>query len=156
MKKQSVILVFMMSMLFAGSGYASCGMHKYTFPVKDAWINEAPPVAKVLAGFMKINNPTDKIQLLLGAESPAFEKVEMHRTVMEGDMAKMVRQESIEIPAQGQVEFAPGNLHLMLINPKQPIKAGDTVMITIKFENGKNSPVEFIVRSIDTARHSHH
>ncbi len=156
MKKTAVILVVVMALLITGAGYANCGHHQKDYSIEDAWIPEAPPVVKVLAGFMKIGNPTDQTQVLLGAESLAFEKIEMHRTVMEEGMAKMIQQKEIEIPAEGEVEFAPGGLHLMLINPNKPLKAREKITITLRFEGGKSIPVSFAVRPMEGMEHHHH
>ena len=157
MKKMVGKLIAIAALLFAGTLYADCGLHQHAPAIKDAWIREAPPVAKVMAGFMKIDNSTAKPMVLQGAESSLFEKVEIHRTVMEGGMARMERQAGVTVPAHGQLEFSPGGLHLMLVNPKQRLKAGDTVSITLEFEGGKSSPVVFTIRPLDnTEQHHHH
>ncbi len=150
MKKLLLIQLFTVGLLlFAGVGYAGCGQHDSKPFVKNAWIREAPPVAKVMAGFMSISNPADKAAVLLGAESPLFEKVELHRSTMENGVAGMEQQEKMEIPARGEVDFSPGGFHLMLINPKQLLKVGDTVAVTMKFAGGKSVPVVFTIRPMD-------
>ncbi len=155
MKKCAGFLIALMLLLVASMSHANGDLHRAGCSVDNAWIREAPPVARTLAGFMTIRNPADTGQLLLGAESGVFEKIEMHRTVMEDGLAKMVRQETVEVPANGRVEFAPGGLHLMLINPGQRLKAGDTVRVTLKFKGGKRIPAEFTVRPADTPKHHH-
>ncbi len=156
MKKLTFIWAFTASLLFSNAGYANSDQHHSEPVIDNAWIREAPPVVKVLAGFMSISNPADKTVVLTGAESPLFEKIELHRSILENGMARMERQKQVEIPAGGKLEFSPGGLHLMLVNPKQPLKAGDTVEIIVKFERGRSSPVVFTVRSMDNAEHHHH
>lgn len=114
--------------------------------VDNAWIREAPPGAAALAGYMSLMNHADKSAMLVGASSPAFANVMLHRTVMEEGMAKMVHQKQIEIPAQGTVTFEPNSYHLMLMKPKQQLKAGDKVEVTLEFKDGKTMAVTHEVR----------
>jgi hypothetical protein len=126
--------------------------------VKDAWINEAPPGAAAMAGYMTLHNPSTQARALVGARSAGFAMVMMHRTEMEGGMAKMVHQEEVDIPAGGEVSFAPGGYHLMLMRPRQAYKAGDKVEITLLFKNGTEMPVQFEVRRgapMDMGGHGH-
>lgn len=115
--------------------------------VKDRWIREAPPSAAALAGYMVIHNGGDSDRVLVGAESPLFGNVMLHRTVMEEGMAKMIHQPSITIPAGGSLTFEPNGYHLMLMKPKKPLKAGDQVEITLKFKDGTTLPLSYEVRS---------
>ena len=66
---------------------------------------------------------------------------------MEGGMAKMVHQQMIEIPANGSLTFEPNGYHLMLMKPKQQLKAGDKVDITLEFKNGDTMVVTHEVRA---------
>lgn len=115
--------------------------------VENAWIREAPPGATALAGYMTVMNKGDTPRVLVGASSPAFGMVMLHRTVMEGGMAKMVHQKAITIPAKGSVTFEPNSYHLMLMKPKQVLKAGDLVEITLKFKNGETMTVTHKVKA---------
>lgn len=115
--------------------------------VDNAWIREAPPGASALAGYMTIMNKSDSPRVLVGASSPAFGMVMLHRTVMEDGMAKMVHQKSITIPAGGMITFEPNSYHLMLMKPKQALKAGDMVEITLKFKNGETMTVTHKVKA---------
>lgn len=115
--------------------------------VEHPWVREAPPTAAALGGFMVLKNNTDKPLVLVGASSPDTAEVMLHRSIMEGGMMKMVHQKSIEIPAKGQLEFKPGDYHLMLMKPKKAFKAGDKIEITLKFEDGSTLPATFEVRA---------
>ena len=115
--------------------------------VDDAWVREAPPGAKALAGYMKLHNHGDKERVLVGATSPAFDNVMLHRTVMEGEMSKMVHQHMITIPAGGMLSFEPNSYHLMMVKPKQALKAGDKVSVTQSFKNGDTLEVTHHVRA---------
>ncbi|NIP74223.1 MAG: copper chaperone PCu(A)C [Gammaproteobacteria bacterium] len=123
---------------------------------EDPWIREAPPGAPSLAGYMVVKNPSAEGRSLVGATSPAFGKVTLHRTEMEEGMARMVHQERVEVPAGGAVRFEPEGYHLMLMKPVEALKAGDRVEITLRFEDGESVPVTFEVRKDVGAGHMQH
>lgn len=135
-------------LLFAGlwAGLANAAGQLMT---EDAWIREAPPGATALAGYLTLHNHGEQPRILVGASSPAFESVMLHRTVMEEGMAKMVHQHMITLPAGESLVFKPNDYHLMLMRPKHSLKAGDKVDITLEFKNGETLRVTHEVRGMD-------
>ena len=109
--------------------------------VENAWIREAPPGARAMAGYMVVKNHGNSDKVLVSASSEAFGDVMLHRTIVEEGMAKMVHQMAITIPAKGEVTFEPNGYHVMLMAPKKPLKAGDKVEITLKFKDGETVKV---------------
>lgn len=126
--------------------------------VKNAWVREAPPVSPVLAGYMVIENHTDKPNELVSVKSSAFQKIEIHKTIFKDGMAEMESQNALTIEAEKNVELKPGGTHLMLINPVKPLKAGDTVNFILVFSNGSKSIVSAPVKkaSAKKAEDQHH
>lgn len=114
--------------------------------VENAWIREAPPGARAMAGYMVVKNTGNSDKVLVSAASDAFGEVMLHRTIVEGGMAKMVHQMAITIPAKGEISFEPNGYHVMLMAPKKPLKAGDKVEITLKFKDGESVKVVHEVR----------
>ncbi len=144
----------------ATSSLAQAGGH---LMVNDAWIREAPPGAMALAGYLQIHNHENKERVLVGASSPAFAEVMLHKTVFEGELSKMVHQHMITIPAGGMVSFEPNSYHLMMMQPKQRLQAGDKVSVTLRFQNGEELEVSHQVRvgmggmgGMDHGAHQHH
>lgn len=125
--------------------------------IKDAWVREAPPNAKVLAAYMTIENHTSKEKVLTGATSPAFAKIEIHKTVHKGDMATMEEQKELPIATHGTVKMQPGGLHLMLYTPNKKLTAGDSVSFTLTFADGSTSAVDAKVKkATGSSGHEHH
>jgi len=126
--------------------------------VSDAWVREGPPTARVLGAFMTIRNSGDADDALRSVTSPQFERVEMHRTIMEDGMGRMVPQQEIAIPAAGQAVLEPGGYHLMLIRPRHALKAGDQVELTLEFASGQRIDLQLPVRKGGSGMmdHSHH
>ncbi|MCW9024650.1 MAG: copper chaperone PCu(A)C [Gammaproteobacteria bacterium] len=105
--------------------------------IKKAYSPEAPPVVKILAGYMELHNPTSKDIVITGVSSPDFEHVEIHSMVMRDGMMHMDRQDTLVVPAKGQVNLEPGDLHVMFINKLKSFKDGDHIPLTIQM--GKQS-----------------
>lgn len=115
--------------------------------VTGAWIREGPPGAPSLAGYMVIQNPATESRILVGARSPAFANVMLHRTVVEKGMARMAHQERVTVPAGGRVVFEPDSYHLMLMGPDRRYRVGDQVEVVLEFANGETVAATFDVRA---------
>lgn len=115
--------------------------------VKDAWIQAAPPGVKVMAAYLEIKNNGKQQQTLTGVSSPAFGKIEIHRSVIHGNMAHMEHQKELPLPPGASVLLQQGGLHLMLMGVKKPLATGDQIPMTFVFGNGAKISVSAIVRS---------
>ena len=67
---------------------------------------------------------------------------------MDKDIMKMREVKSLIVPAGGALELKPGGYHMMLINLKAPLKQGDKVPVTLKFEKAGEVKVELAVESL--------
>ena len=127
--------------------------------IDDAWIREAPPVSQVQAAYATLkNNQTSDLEII-SATSPAFMKVEFHKTISENGLTKMQQQKSIIISAQSKAVLEPEGMHMMLFNPVTPLRAGEKINIHFKFSNGVTTTSSFIVKkatSTDHHQHMHH
>ena len=54
--------------------------------------------------------------------------------VVDGVMQMREIPGGLAIPADGSVSLKPGGYHVMLIDLKKPLKAGETVQLTLNFE----------------------
>lgn len=82
---------------------------------------------------------------LVEVSAHGFDKVMLHRTVVEGGIAKMVHQNEVTIPSGGRLEFKPGDYHLMLMGPEKRFVAGEQIDMLLKFRNGEMQPVVYRV-----------
>jgi copper(I)-binding protein len=110
--------------------------------VTDAWVRGTVAGQKATGAFMQLKSPTD--MALVEAASPAAKIVEIHEMKMEGGMMKMSAVDRLPLPAGKAVDLKPGSYHVMLFDLKQPLKAGDTVPLTLTVEDraGRKSNVE--------------
>lgn len=150
-----LVLTFALIVLPQVSAENSTG----TLSVRGAWVREAPPNAVSLAGYMEILNAGLKDRSIVAAESPTFQAIELHRSVVSRGMARMVPQESIPIPAGGKLVLKPGDYHMMLLNPTKALKAGDKVSATLMFDHGERLAVTLEVKKgegVDPEHQHHH
>ena len=101
--------------------------------VKDTWARPGLGGGNS-AVFLTIENNSNISDLLLGAESDVASSVELHKTTMEEGVMKMKQQASVPIPANEQIIFKPGDLHVMLIDLKTGLSVGDEFEVTLEFE----------------------
>ena len=81
--------------------------------------------------------------------------METHVTLKEGDVFRMREVKGYDIPARGSFELKPGGAHLMLVDPKRPLKEGDKVPVVLKFEKAGEVKVDFEVRPLVSAHKEH-
>lgn len=94
------------------------------------------PAAPVGGGFITITNHGSADDTLIGAESDVAGEVQLHNMTVENDVMKMYEMEGgIPVPAGEVVSLAPGGLHLMFMQLRQPLVEGETVTVTLSFEH---------------------
>ncbi len=117
--------------LFAAMSFSAAAKDLVT--VSDGWIRATVPAQKATGAFMQLNAAKDT--RLVQVSSPAAGKAEIHQMDMADDMMRMRPVDGLELPAGKQVDLASGGYHIMLLNLKQQLKDGDTVPVTLTFEN---------------------
>ena len=110
--------------------------------VADAWVRGTVAGQKATGAFMRLTSSTDLS--LVGAASPVAKIVEIHEMKQEGGMMKMNAVERVALPANKTVALGPGGYHVMLMDLAQPLREGDTVPLTLTFEDksGKKQTLE--------------
>ena len=108
----------------------------------DAWVAEPAAGATSALAYLTVNNPGMYDIYVVSATSSAAEKVELKQG--SGAAAKAVT--SITISSYGSAELKADGEHLELVNLKRPLKAGDTVDLTLKTDGGVNIVVSAVVK----------
>ena len=101
----------------------------------------------MLAGYARIENACAAPVEIVAASSPAFADVSLHETRIENGVSRMRALTALPVAAHGSVGFAPGGLHLMLMDPTKPLKAGDQVSIDFMLRDGRRIPGRFELRA---------
>lgn len=99
------------------------------------------------AVFMRLRNKGDEADRLVGGETDVAQVVEIHETVMDGEMMKMqMLAEGLEVPAKGEVTLKPGGYHIMLIDMQRDLEVDDTFALKLQFEKSGTITVKPRVR----------
>ena len=114
--------------------------------INNAYIPDAPPVSRVRAAFMEIENNSDTDSHIVAISSPDFGAIEMHLSQEIDGVASMAPQAHLTIPAKGQLVLKPGSYHLMLFRPQKYLKKGETSMFTFAFGNGESFSIAIPVK----------
>ncbi|MEO5831416.1 MAG: copper chaperone PCu(A)C [Rhodanobacter sp.] len=129
-------------LLLAGGACATDAEH---IRASHAWLRVLPG-ALPAGAYVTLENDNDQPIALHGASSTNYADVMLHHSSTAGGVSRMSMVDSLEVPAHGQAELAPAGYHLMLMQPKQPVKPGDTVTLTLKFSDGSTLATDFIAR----------
>ena len=133
-----LILIFLPTNLFASS-----------MDVDNATIRLMPASAKMTAGYFNLSNQENKEKVLVGAKSNFFKHIEIHQSMKDGDVMKMIKKDSVSIPPNSELEFKPMGYHLMLMQPIDKISENQIVKITLSFASGESKDVQFVTKKMD-------
>ena len=123
--------------------------------LNDAYARAVPPTQSNSAIFVSLHNHADTTVNLIGASSHASKHVELHGHTHVDGVMQMRKVDSITLPPQQAVSLKPGGLHIMLIDLEKPLIAGDTIDLTLDFDDGTQQQAQIPVESIDPMMHQH-
>ncbi len=103
--------------------------------VQDAWVRAPGAGSQITAAYMTLRS--GRTLTLAGASSPVAEFVEIHTMSMRDGVMEMRQIDGLKLPAGKPVTLKPGGLHLMLINLKKPLKAGEEIELVLDFKDGE-------------------
>ncbi len=127
-----------------------------TVSVNEGWARETIGEVAISAGYVRIDNGTGASVRLIGAETPAAGRVEIHNVIDDNGVMRMREVTGgLEIPAGGGVELRPGGYHLMLLDLARPLRSGETIPVTLRFDAGDPRQADFAVRSAAGAAGGH-
>jgi len=124
--------------------------------IENPWSRATAPGAKVGAGYFTIRNKAEKPDRLVGASSAAAARVETHVVEKQGDVMRMREVKGYEVPAKGSFELKPGGPHLMLVDIRRQLKAGEKVPVVLRFQNAGEVKAELEVRPLGGAPQKAH
>jgi hypothetical protein len=100
--------------------------------VERPWARATAPNAKAGGAFMTLTD-TGAPDKLLSAASPVAGMAELHRTVEQNGVMRMLPVEALDLEPGKKVLLAPGGYHVMLMDLKRQLKPGDTFPLTLTF-----------------------
>jgi copper(I)-binding protein len=117
--------------------------------ISQAWSRATPAGAKVASGYLTIANTGTAPDRLLGGSADVAAKVEVHEMASNGGVMTMRElADGLALAPGAIVTLAPGGNHLMLTEIKKPLKQGDGLPVTLKFEKAGDVAVTFNVMGV--------
>jgi uncharacterized protein YcnI/copper(I)-binding protein len=130
--------------------------------VEAPWTRATPGGAKVAGGYLKVTNNGTAADKLLGGTTDISGRVEIHEMAMTSGVMRMrPLNAGLEIKPGQTVELGPGGYHVMFMDLRRQLKAGETVKATLQFEKAGKVDVTFKVGGVGassggSAPHHHH
>jgi periplasmic copper chaperone A len=109
--------------------------------VADVLCRPTPNGRQVTGCYMTLTAST--ADTLVSVESPVAALAQIHESRTESNMMMMRELEAgLPLPAGETVELKPGGTHIMLMGVAEPLRAGQTVPLTLTFTTA--APVEVV------------
>jgi copper(I)-binding protein len=122
------------------------GVHRPDIKVTNAWIALPPNGLNSATAYMDITNGGEKTDTLLGVSCTCAARAELHEmTTVGGIMRMRPATGGLELQPAGEARLAPHGEHLMLMGLKQPLRVGEPVPLTLRFEHAGKVTVEALV-----------
>ena len=117
--------------------------------ISQPWSRATPKGASAGAGYMTITNKGSEPDRVNCVSSDASAQCQIHTMTMDNGVMKMRPVEGgLEILPGQTVTLKPGGLHMMLIDLKHPLEAGNSVKATLKFDHAGTVDVEYPIAAI--------
>lgn len=101
----------------------------------EAWVRASPRGATMGAAYLALQSTAGDRLLGVSVSDSLAERMEMHEIVAaRGGALRMQRVSSIELPPGERIVLQPGGRHLMFIGLRQPLVAGETIALRLRFE----------------------
>lgn len=126
--------------------------------IDHPWARPSIGETKNSAAYFKIENTGKTADRLVSAKVDIAERTELHESVEEGGVAKMLPlKDGIPVPAEGEAELKPLGMHVMLMGLKSKLEEGQSFPMTLTFEKQGDVQVEVKIEAGASGHnHSHH
>ena len=142
-----------LAMLLVGSALAH-NYDKGDLSVRHPWTRAMSQGESVVPAYLEIRNTGMHPDRLIGASSPAAERVEL-MLVQEGQLVRQQEVLGLELPPRERLVLRPKASHLLFVGVARPLAKGDRVPLTLRFERAGELHIELEVQGLDS-RKAHH
>lgn len=114
--------------------------------INDAWARATPGGAENGAAYLTLVAPAG--DRLTGVASPAAIKTQLHEMTNNHGVMQMREVPAIDLPPGQPVTLKPGGMHIMMMGLKHPLRPGESVKLTLRFEKSGTREVSAAVGRI--------
>ncbi|GJD47394.1 hypothetical protein OPKNFCMD_0100 [Methylobacterium crusticola] len=120
--------------------------------IEAPWMRATPGGAKVAGGYVRVTNTGREPDRLVAAAIPLAGRGEVHQMSMDNGVMRMAPVEAGLVIKPGEtVALKPGGYHLMFMDLKGPVRAGESVDGTLTFARAGTVAVRFQVGAVGAA-----
>ena len=117
--------------------------------ISQPWARATPKGASTGAAYMTVTNKGTAPDRVVCVSSDASAQCQIHSMTMEDGVMKMRPVEGgLEIKPGETVTLKPASFHVMLVDLKHPLEAGQTIKATLKFDNAGTVDVDYPIAAI--------
>ncbi|WP_420144603.1 copper chaperone PCu(A)C [Sphingobium sp.] len=135
---------FALIALVAPLALSGCGDPAPSY-VDQAWVRLSPNKDTPSAGYFVVHGGDAGVQLR-GVMTDYALRVEMHESLTKDGMTTMERIDQVDVPAKGEVAFAPGGKHLMIWGVNDTAISRGKMQMTFLMGNGDRLLVDAVIR----------
>ena len=128
-----------------------------TVTVESPWVRATVPGQSATGAYMTLRSSGNAA--VVGVTTPVAGLANIHQMTLEGGVMKMRELKRLSLPAGKPVELKSGSYHIMIMDLKQSLSAGDSVPLTLRIESGgmmENLEVKAAVRALGVEAEGHH
>ena len=114
--------------------------------VTQAWARATPGKSTIGAAYATVTAPTG--DRLIAASTPVAGEAQIHQHTMENGVMKMRQVDAVPLPAGQAVTLSPGGYHIMLVDLKAPLVAGQSFPLTLTFEKAGTVETKVMVGGV--------
>ena len=94
------------------------------------------PGSSAGVAYFTIENRSNESITVDRIESPQYNDVQMHETIIDNGVSRMRPVKSFQVGPASSVEFSPGGKHVMLMKPSTNLTTGSSVTLEIHYDTG--------------------
>jgi copper(I)-binding protein len=149
-------LLFLPAALFLAlsqSNQAHAQTSTNTITIEQAWARATPGGARTGAAYMTLMNSGASADRLLGATTPVADQVQFHKNTEDNGVSRMREVHNVELSPGEKIIFKPGDMHMMIVGLRQPLKEGQTFPVTLQFEKAGKIDVTVPIGKVGAMQH---
>ncbi len=116
--------------------------------IHGAWARASLGNTKNSAAYMTLEVTGDAPDRLIATETEAADRAELHNHLMADGIAKMRPVAAVEVAPGEPTVLQPGGLHVMLMGVKQPLVEGETMKLSLTFEQAGSVDLELPIKGV--------
>ncbi|MFU8875476.1 copper chaperone PCu(A)C [Micromonospora sp. SL4-19] len=135
------------------SASASASAATEMLGIRDPWVKAADHGMSAAFGTLVNDGDTDVTVTAVATDVSPMELHEM--SMKDGKMVMQPKQGGIVVKAKSTHVLEPGGDHLMMMDLKQPVKAGDELTFTLTFADGRTQAFTAVAKPFTGAQETY-